>query len=307
MVARADLLRSLGLEPVDAMGMGDFVPADPNGMAAPGIWLAGNVTDLRAQVITAAAEGVNAGAMINFDLVQEDTKRAVEARRHAADMWSKPFWDERYGSADRIWSGRPNQRLVEQVTGLTPGRALDVGGGEGADAIWLAEQGWQVTAARTSPRWPWTGRPRTRPTPGSAESITWQQADLLSWVPPEQSFDLVSAQFMHLPGKVRAEVQGRLAAAVAPGGSLLIVGHDFSDTLTVDPSAARTGPVLHRRRDRRHPRPAGLADRLRRYADPRGHRPRRRPGHHRRRRPACRPPLTRSTLRQAQGTKEVDL
>src|SRR5690349_24226678 len=73
--------------------------------------------------------------------------------QHAPDeqiVYTQEFWDERYRSADRIWSGNPNPHLVTTVTGLPPGTALDVGCGEGADAVWLAEQGWQVTALDVS-------------------------------------------------------------------------------------------------------------------------------------------------------------
>ena len=66
------------------------------------------------------------------------------------DVFSEGFWDERYGADDRVWSGHPNPQLVDRVAALTPGRALDVGCGEGADAVWLARQGWQVTALDVS-------------------------------------------------------------------------------------------------------------------------------------------------------------
>ncbi len=153
-----------------------------------------------------------------------------------AAMASQEFWDQRYGSTDSVWSGQPNQRLVEQAADLTPGRALDVGSGEGADAIWLASKGWQVTALDISPVA--LGRAAERAAvlgEDIAGRITWQQADLLRWRPPADpadAFDLVSAQFMHLPSQAMRELNGKLAAAVRTGGTLLIVGHDFSDVLT---------------------------------------------------------------------------
>jgi SAM-dependent methyltransferase len=148
-------------------------------------------------------------------------------------MFDEASWEERYGSADRVWSGRPNPQLVTEATGLAPGTALDVGCGEGADAIWLAANGWQVTAVDFA-----TNALRRAAAHAEAEGaeiaarIDWVHADLRVWTPPEAGFDLVSAQYMHLPPEPRRALFGRLAAAVAPGGTLLIVGHDISDLET---------------------------------------------------------------------------
>jgi SAM-dependent methyltransferase len=145
-------------------------------------------------------------------------------------MFSQAAWDERYGSSDRIWSGNPNPRLVAAATGLTPGAALDVGCGEGADAIWLASQGWRVTGLDISTvALDRAASQAAIAGPEIADRLTWQQADLLSWVPPSRQFDLVSAQFMQLPEPERASLHRRLAEAVRPGGVLLIVGHHPSD------------------------------------------------------------------------------
>jgi len=151
-------------------------------------------------------------------------------------MWTQEFWDARYLSAATIWSGNPNPHLVAQVAGLKPGTALDVGSGEGADAIWLAEQGWQVTGIDVSTVA--LDRAAERAAKAGAEvagRITWQQTDILSCDPAARQFDLVSAQFMHLPRAQREVVHRRLAAAVRPGGSLLIVGHHPSDLKTCIP------------------------------------------------------------------------
>lgn len=161
------------------------------------------------------------------------------AHEHAADpadFFTQEFWDERYGAADRVWSGRPNQRLVEQVAELAPGRALDLGSGEGADAIWLASRGWQVTGVDLS-----TVALRRAAEQAAvageevAARITWQQADLFSWVPPQREFDLVAAHFIQPPQPARGTLHRRLAAGVRPGGALLIVGHHPSDMHTSIP------------------------------------------------------------------------
>ena len=159
---------------------------------------------------------------------------------------TKEFWDERYAGSDRVWSGRPNQRLVEQTADLTPGTALDVGCGEGADAIWLAEQGWQVTAVDVST----VALDRTAGHAierGVDERVKVGEYDVLAGRPPRKprrstGFDLVSAHFMHVPREDFDEVYRNLAAAVARGGRLLVVGHHPHD---VESGARRPhGPGL---------------------------------------------------------------
>jgi SAM-dependent methyltransferase len=118
---------------------------------------------------------------------------------------------------------------------LTPGAALDVGSGEGADAIWLASRGWQVTAVDFSTTALQRGEAQAKALGAAvAERINWVHADLTTWE-PKGHFDLVSAQFMHLPATPRQALFVRLATAVAPGGTLLIVGHHLSDLQTTIP------------------------------------------------------------------------
>ncbi|MCC7371859.1 MAG: methyltransferase domain-containing protein [Chloroflexi bacterium] len=148
-------------------------------------------------------------------------------------LFKQAFWDERYGSKTQIWSGNPNQRLVEQIGDLAPGRALDVGCGEGADVVWLASRGWDTTGVDVSPIALERGE-RAAAEAGReiAARTHWQQVDLLTWTPKPAQFDLVSAHYIHLPLETRRAVFGRLADAVRPGGTLLIVGHHPSDLET---------------------------------------------------------------------------
>jgi len=140
------------------------------------------------------------------------------------------FWDERYRSAPQVWSGHPNPQLVAEVAGRSPGRALDVGSGEGADAIWLARRGWEVVAADISGVAVQRGEQHARDAdPVAAARIAWRQADLLTCLPEPGSFDLVSVQFMQLPPEPRTRLFTGLAAAVRAGGILLVVGHHPSD------------------------------------------------------------------------------
>jgi 2-polyprenyl-3-methyl-5-hydroxy-6-metoxy-1,4-benzoquinol methylase len=144
--------------------------------------------------------------------------------------FTREFWDDRYQTADRLWSGQPNVQLVAQAADLRPGDALDVGCGEGADAIWLAGQGWRVTAVDVSAV-ALDRAARHAAAQGSqlAARITWQQEDLMSWDPGPAHFDLVSAQFMYLPHPAFEDMYARLAAAVRPRGTLLMVGHHPDD------------------------------------------------------------------------------
>ncbi len=143
------------------------------------------------------------------------------------------FWDEKYGASDRIWSGRPNRRLVEQAADLTPGYALDVGCGEGADAIWLAGQGWKVTAVDVST----VALDKTAQHAidrGVDDHVRVGVYDVLSGDVPHPphgrpGFDLVSAHFLHVPREDFDGVYQRIAAAVAPGGRLLVVAHHPED------------------------------------------------------------------------------
>jgi SAM-dependent methyltransferase len=152
------------------------------------------------------------------------------------------FWDERYQSASTLWSGKPNSQLVTEAAALPPGTAFDAGCGEGADAIWLARRGWRVTAADLSPVALQRAADQARRLGADvAGRITWQHADLTAWAPPAGAYDLVSAQYLHFPRSVREPLQRRLADAVAPGGTLLIVGHDPSD---IDSGVHRPDPEL---------------------------------------------------------------
>jgi len=149
------------------------------------------------------------------------------------DVPDEAFWDARYRSTSAVWSGHPNPHLVTEAAGLAPGRALDVGCGEGADAIWLAEHGWQVTAVDISTVALARGAARAAEVGADlAQRITWLHADLTGWEPAAVPYDLVSVQFMHLPTEPRDALFRRLAASVAPGGTLIIVGHHPSDLQT---------------------------------------------------------------------------
>lgn len=175
----------------------------------------------------------------------------------------REFWDERYRSHSAVWSGNPNAYLVSEVADLAPGTALDVGADEGADAVWLARRGWTVTAVDISPVA--LDRAAARAAEAGvdvAARIQLIPADVTTWVPPLAAYDLVSAQFLHLPTPQRV-------AAVRPARGvrrpwwhpayrrtppLGPADHYFP------PSDARNVP--HRRGHRGNPRPHHVGRRL---------------------------------------------
>lgn len=148
----------------------------------------------------------------------------------AGQVFGKDFWDERYRSARQVWSGSPNPQLVAEVTGRPPGRALDAGCGEGADAIWLARRGWAVVAADISGVALERAAQHARDAgPAVSARIEWRQADLLAGPPERGCFDLVSVQFMQLPPEPRARLFSALMASIRAGGMLLVAAHHPSD------------------------------------------------------------------------------
>jgi SAM-dependent methyltransferase len=152
----------------------------------------------------------------------EDGEQRLGARRPAAE------WDARYTEREgSMWSGRPNGRLVAEVAELTPGEALDVGCGEGADAIWLARRGWKVIAIDISEVA--LDRAREAAEKAGATSVEWLSGDALQTPLPDRSFDLVSMQYPALPKAAGDGAMQMLLDTVRPGGVLLAVYHDLDD------------------------------------------------------------------------------
>jgi SAM-dependent methyltransferase len=131
-------------------------------------------------------------------------------------------WDARYTEVDQVWSGNPNGVLVTEVAALPPGRALDVGCGEGADAVWLAGQGWDVTALDVSQVALERAALHARQ---AGVQVRWMRTGLVEASLSPGGFDLVSAQYPALRRTPTDEAERALLAAVAPGGVLLVVHH----------------------------------------------------------------------------------
>ncbi len=167
----------------------------------------------------------------------------ASARGQAAPRFDRSFWDERWSEvlrehAAQIAQRPPNAYLTTTVGSLAPGRALDAGCGHGSEAIWLAAHGWHVTAVDFST----TALDHGRSTaaafgPALAERIDWVEGDLVRWEPETGLYDLVTSLYVHVAGSVEDRV-ARLAAGVAPGGTLLLLGH-----LPIDPTTGAETPA----------------------------------------------------------------
>jgi 2-polyprenyl-3-methyl-5-hydroxy-6-metoxy-1,4-benzoquinol methylase len=156
--------------------------------------------------------------------------RSLQADRPA---FGSEWWEQHY-QAQEPGRGVPSPQMVAELTGVPVGLALDAGCGTGADAIWLAQQGWEVTAVDISPTA--VGHAEILAANHGADvarRISWVVADLAVWEPPKQ-YDLVVSQYVH-PDVPFGEFVARLAEAVAPGGTLFVAGHEHADSY----SAAR--------------------------------------------------------------------
>lgn len=186
---------------------------------------------------------------------------------HPAETDAAAYWDARYGEQDAMWRFRPNAVLATEAVRFTPGSALDLGAGEGGDALWLAAQGWTVRALDISHVALARGA-ATAADQGLGDRVRWEQADLTSWTPTE-TFDLVTSHFLHSPVALdAATILLTARAAVRPSGHLLVVKHgavpggapahtdaDFPGPdevvaqLELDPSAWRVDLAERRPRD----------------------------------------------------------
>src|SRR5512133_1044695 len=144
--------------------------------------------------------------------------------------YDQHFWEQRWSQAlrehgDRVAQRPPNAHLTAELGELRPGRALDAGCGHGSDTLWLAARGWQVTAvdfATTALAYARSSAEAMGPE--IAECIEWVEADLTMWTPPPDAYDLVVSLYLHAAESVEELVE-RLAAGVAGGGTLFLVGH----------------------------------------------------------------------------------
>ncbi|MFI6846385.1 class I SAM-dependent methyltransferase [Kitasatospora sp. NPDC050467] len=139
-------------------------------------------------------------------------------------------WDERYAASELVWGAEPNRWVVREITGLAPGRALDLAAGEGRNSIWLARQGWQVTGLDFSAVALERAGRLAAGLPGEvAARLAWRHGDARTLPAPPAGYDLVVVAYLQLPADDRRTALRRAAAALAPGGTLLVVGHDTTN------------------------------------------------------------------------------
>lgn len=135
-------------------------------------------------------------------------------------------WNRRYAGTELLWTAAPNQTLVSEVEHLASGRALDVGCGEGRNAVWLAEKGWQVTGVDFSD----VALDKARHlAEARGVSVEWVLADLRSYRPEHHAYDLVVVLYLHLPAGGRRDIHAACARSLRRGGVLVVLGHDVTN------------------------------------------------------------------------------
>jgi len=138
-------------------------------------------------------------------------------------------WDERYSGTEFEWTTRPNQFVAAELADLPPGRALDLAAGEGRNTVWLAERGWRVTAVDFSRVGLEKGRKLSAARGIDAAQVDWIVADLRDYRPQRYAFDLVLVAYLQVSPELRAKVLADAAAALTPGGTLFVIGHDLTN------------------------------------------------------------------------------
>lgn len=159
-------------------------------------------------------------------LQASDTGIASGSGHEAGEGLEREEWDRKYAARDPLWTAEPNQFAVRELSDLSPGRALDVAAGQGRNAVWLAARGWKVTAVDFSE----TGLAAARRLAADrGVEVEWIGADLREYAPQPDSFELVLIAYLHLAHADLAGVLRRARAALAPGGTILVIGHDLAN------------------------------------------------------------------------------
>jgi SAM-dependent methyltransferase len=138
-------------------------------------------------------------------------------------------WDQKYAGIEFDPALPPSQFVAAELAALPPGRALDLAAGHGRNTVWLAEHGWQVTAVDFSPVGLAKARRLSAARGVTGAQVDWVVADLDHYQPDRGAFELVLTAYLQVDAKLRAKVLARAATALAPGGTLLVIGHDLTN------------------------------------------------------------------------------
>jgi SAM-dependent methyltransferase len=150
----------------------------------------------------------------------------VRHNRDNSPEVEREAWNRKHGEAGLLFGAEPNRFLVAEVEGLAPGRALDLACGAGRNAVWLAERGWTVLGVDFSDVALENARGLAA---DRGVEVEWEQADLREWKPPARAFDLVVVLYLQIPGDELRSALGNAAEALAPGGTVLVVGHHLEN------------------------------------------------------------------------------
>jgi len=154
--------------------------------------------------------------------------------------FAREDWNARYAAAELLWTAEPNRRFASEVEDLEPGRALDLACGEGRNAVWLAERGWRTTGVDFSDV---ALAKAERLAASRGVEVEWVLADVLEHEPERGAFELVAVLYLQLPHEQLAEVLHTSIGALAPGGTLVVLGHDTTN-LTHGHGGPRDASVL---------------------------------------------------------------
>lgn len=231
---RDDFLTELSLARVDTP-VGSLLRVDESGRTGhPRVWAAGTVVDPRLHVSASVGQASMVAGSVNVALAQEDADNALFSGTSWPDVAEDGFWENLYSRTSRRWSGRPNQALVDMLeehvvlgpgTGSVRGTAVDIGCGEGADAIWLAQNGWQTTGVDVSTTAISRAEEDAREAAVPSERLRFS-ADGLRGLPEASRFDLVCTSYLHAPSQdLRERLLQDASRRVAEDGMLFVLSH----------------------------------------------------------------------------------
>jgi SAM-dependent methyltransferase len=220
----ADTLKSAGLTTSPPAHPWGLATLERNGLRCEPLLCA--VEDLPDPLGAAAVYG--GLHLLSFDDVMAGYQACLAQLLRPSLTDSATEWDRRYAGEARVWSAEPNVWVAQELNGIPPGRALDLGAGEGRHAVWLAKRGWRVTAVDFSAVGLGRGQHSAQAL-GVEDRIEWRVEDATLFAPEPRSLDLALVAYLQLPAKSLRAALASAASGLRPGGRLLLVSHDASN------------------------------------------------------------------------------